>query len=91
MTTLADIKPMDSQVLDAVCERFTFNDEDQWLYPTGATVADSLVRISVWSGMYRVERRRVPTGPWMPVVAANTAEFDAESFASWYTRWPLSV
>lgn len=61
---------------------------DGWLYPQGD---EPLVRVSIISGAYRMERRRMPQSVWMRIVEADVQEFDCGAFESWVSNWPLTA
>jgi hypothetical protein len=58
-----------------------------WLHPKSDRPA--LVRVQVAGGRYVVHRRRKPHTAWVPLVDADVAEFDADSFRTWVANWPL--
>lgn len=88
-TIVQTTKNPDTLAREYIEQSFSHNVMDGWHYP--ATPDQSLVRICVFGGTYRVERRRRVTSPWLPIVTADTADFDPDAFARWRTHWPLSV
>lgn len=89
LTAAVTLPNPDTRVRTVIERHFTHNPQDGWFYP--ASPAESLVRICVFGGQYRVERRRKATSAWLPIVTADTSEFDPMAFESWRTHWPLSV
>lgn len=76
-----------SGIEDVIRESFVLNDLDGFWYPVESGIP--LVRIQVASTGYQIQRRRNVDSPWMPIVTAETAEFDASAFRQWRMRWQM--
>lgn len=76
-----------SEILrDTIAESFRAGTDGFW-YPMEQ--GTPLVRIQFGGDGYEIQRRRNVASPWMPIVTANIAEFDATSFRLWRTNWPV--
>jgi hypothetical protein len=71
-------------LIEVVRESFR-QEQDGYFYPIEP--GTSLVRVYVASASYTIERRRNDRSPWMPIVTADVAEFDANTFRIWRSRW----
>lgn len=78
-----------NQVAEVVEESFEQDLTDDFWYPMEP--GTPLVRIQIADSGYQIQRRRKADSPWMPIVTADTAEFDVDGFRLWRDRWPLVV
>lgn len=84
---LATLTPT-NRFRDSLVESFNSAPDGYW-YPAEGDASNALVRIQYGGGSYSIERRRGLTSPWVPVVTADLAEFDAANFSRWRVAWPM--
>lgn len=88
LATTHDIQSQARVIKDVIAESFVENVDGFW-YPIEP--GTPLVRIQVAVTGYQIQRRRNERNAWMPIVTAETAEFDAGAFRSWRERWPMTA
>lgn len=73
-------------VEDVLVRHFVREDDGFW-YPIA--VGEALVRVALENGLYRVERKREGASTWVKLAEGLASDFDAESFDTWASNWPL--
>lgn len=93
MTLVADrndiLQSRLSAVREVIRESFKEDLSDGYFYPVEP--GTPLVRIQLAVTGYSIERRRNSrtANPWMPIVTADLAEFDAGAFRAWRSHYRM--